>query len=287
MEQEKQKKPISKLFFFSPVLIKWSLSVLVSAIGMIVFYMVYLSKHYEEVYEYLKNPEQAHQFALYLVNQFSGYTTLLEGMASLLTIPIFLFLMKQDKRCFPGSSERRQRISTLPLALSFALTVAVGCNSLIVLGKFANYSTSYRGTMEVLYAAPLWLQVVSLGILIPMSEELAFRGLLFKRLDLRFSFWHSALLSSVIFGLMHVNLVQMVYGFFLGLLFAYFYKIYGRILVPILAHIGVNLFAVLGTKYQLFEWLQKTNYGLQIVIVVSAALASSIFVLLQRMEVED
>ena len=138
--------------------------------------------------------------------------------------------------------------------------------------------------MEVLYTPPLLIQIICLGVLIPVCEELVFRGLMFKRLRARGGYMQAAIYSSVVFSILHVNLVQMIYSFVLGMMLAYIYEKYGSIKAPAAAHVVMNIFSVLATKYELLEWLSADIMRIGIVTVVCAAVAATMFVFIQRIE---
>ena len=90
--------------------------------------------------------------------------------------------------------------------------------------------------------------------------------------------------SSVVFGILHVNLVQMLYGFALGMMLAYVYEKYGSLKAPVAAHMSMNLLSVLATRYGLYNWMLKDNIRIGIITVVCAAVASTMFVIIQRIE---
>ena len=138
--------------------------------------------------------------------------------------------------------------------------------------------------MEAFYSAPLIAQVIALGILTPMCEELVYRGLLFKRLRERGTFMQAALYSAVVFGFTHMNMVQMLYGVFTGMMLAYLYEKYGSVKAPVAAHIAMNLLSILGTEYHLLDWLLEDRMRAGIVTVLCAFVASTMFVLVQRIE---
>lgn len=52
------------------------------------------------------------------------------------------------------------------------------------------------------------------------------------------------LLSAVIFGIMHVNLVQFLYAGILGILLAFLLEKIGFLYAPVLGHIAANIAAV-------------------------------------------
>lgn len=58
-------------------------------------------------------------------------------------------------------------------------------------------------------------------LVIPIAEELLFRGVVYKRLKLYFGVTPALIGSALIFGIMHVNLVQFLYAAVIGLFLAF------------------------------------------------------------------
>ena len=86
------------------------------------------------------------------------------------------------------------------------------------------------------------LKLVALGVLIvlaaPVSEELFFRGFLFGGLRGRMSFWGAAVVSGVVFGLVHLpgGPLQVPPLAVFGVLLAWLYERTGSLWPPILMH---------------------------------------------------
>ena len=54
-------------------------------------------------------------------------------------------------------------------------------------------------------------------------------------------------LSAFLFGIMHFNVVQFLYGFVMGLALGYIYVRYRRLWIPMVAHGLVNFVVILVT----------------------------------------
>jgi membrane protease YdiL (CAAX protease family) len=109
-----------------------------------------------------------------------------------------------------------------------------------------------RGGEEHVLAGGFLMVVVA-----PVTEELIFRGLILKGFLQRFSVLKAAILSSILFGLVHLNPWQFVSGSLLGLLFAWWYARTGSLWPSLLGHAFVNgsfwLFALLPFEIQGFN----------------------------------
>ena len=89
------------------------------------------------------------------------------------------------------------------------------------------------------------LQLVIVIILIPIYEEIVFRGIIFGYLRKNFNIIVAILAQALIFGIMHLNLVQGIYTFILGIVLALIYMYSDSILGNITVHIIFNLLGVL------------------------------------------
>ena len=109
-----------------------------------------------------------------------------------------------------------------------------------------NLSASYRQTAQSLFSGEVWVQLLGVGIIIPIAEEMTFRGLVYTRAKSVFSNTIVAMLfSSVLFGLFHGNIVQMLAAFVSGCVMCLLYERSGGVLVTVLFHIGFNLPSVI------------------------------------------
>lgn len=102
----------------------------------------------------------------------------------------------------------------------------------------------FHAAQESLLAALAAVQLAGLGVLVPVAEELIFRGLIYERMKRFFSVKVSVLLSSLLFALYHGNPIQMIFAFPMAVVLAVVMQQGKSILFPILFHMGANLAAV-------------------------------------------
>lgn len=88
-------------------------------------------------------------------------------------------------------------------------------------------------------ASPV-LMILAVCIVGPIAEELVFRGMIFGKLRRAFSFWPAAIISGIMFGVFHMNIMQGVYASVLGVLLAYVYAKTQTIFGSIFFHIVFN-----------------------------------------------
>ncbi len=130
----------------------------------------------------------------------------------------------------------------LPLAFVVAalLRPALGSDSLPNLQQyFGNGSefTIFHAMTMLLYG----------GFLVPLTEELLFRGLLFRWLRQRLDFWPAALISAALFGVAHGTADKAVIAGLLGLPLAWLYERSRSLAPAILLHQTYNSLALMLT----------------------------------------
>ena len=109
-----------------------------------------------------------------------------------------------------------------------------------------NYRESVDRYAEVPQVViPLWdsiLYVVTLSFIVPISEEMTFRGVFFGELRKGFSPWIAVILSALGFGLMHGLSVHIGYAIGCGLIIASCYYLTDSLVAPIMLHMVFNIF---------------------------------------------
>lgn len=272
---------------WAPVLIKWGIAFAAMMAAAMVCSFVYISVDYDGAMKAMENQDQMAKLYNAILEELLKWETVVEGAAALITIPVMLILFHRDRvkeRLAGIVPNKKAPLWKYGAGLIMALAMCWGLNNLITISGISNLSGTYEETMEILYTPPLAVQLICLGILIPVCEELVFRGLLFKRLRERAGYMQAALYSSAVFGFLHVNMVQMLYGFILGMMLAYLYEKYGSVKAPVAAHIVMNLFSVMATNFNLLDWLMKDIMRIGIVTVICASVAATMFVFIQRIE---
>lgn len=103
-----------------------------------------------------------------------------------------------------------------------------------------------QGYIDLVEAAGItettWLSLLTTVILAPLVEELICRGIIFRIAEkVSPEFWAANCIQALAFGIMHMNLVQGIYAFLLGLVLGYIYGKYCNIWMCMLLHGVINL----------------------------------------------
>jgi hypothetical protein len=92
--------------------------------------------------------------------------------------------------------------------------------------------------------AELLRALLTTGLLVPVVEELLFRGALFNWLRARLALWPAIALTSLLFGAVHLDAIGLVYTVPAGVLFAWLYVRSNSLYVAITAHVAANVTVV-------------------------------------------
>ena len=121
-----------------------------------------------------------------------------------------------------------------------------------------------------------------LAIFAPLGEELLFRGLILRVLEpvgKRFAI----IVSAVMFGLLHANIIQIPFGFLVGLVLGYVTVEYS-IVWAIILHM-INNFVLGDLLTRLYNVAPQLENVLFIALMIAAAVATVVILILRRKEV--
>lgn len=141
------------------------------------------------------------------------------------------------------TKDRRVRQKTVDIVLTVILAASssVGLNILLTLTGFVQTSAVYQDVAKQQYGVIFGIGAVLFGLISPITEEIVFRGLVFNRMRRYYPVTVAIIVSGMLFGAYHGNLVQGVYGTCMGILLAYTYERMRNFFVPCLFHAVANL----------------------------------------------
>lgn len=209
--------------------------------------------------------EGVYKISFILNQQMASHYALLALIICLLTIPLLLFIWKRDRKIEERESFQMEAWQK-PGLLSFLLCFCLGLSACIILNHVLIYSGLYEllaqgfeETAQTLYQGKLLPELLSIGILTPIVEELIFRGLIYRRIRWYLNALPAMVFSALLFAVFHGNLLQGIYAFALGFLMAFVYERTHSILAPVCIHVGANLISVLMTDIPSFGRIYETQ----------------------------
>ena len=161
----------------------------------------------------------------------------------LLLVPSFIFILT-DKEDVPGRLRfRRLKVGTVLLVILFTFLMMPLISLINVVSQLFTTNAAAELSGEFI-GMPAVLTVFMVGMFGPFCEEFAFRGIIFGGFRRSGAVLAGAVLSSVYFGIMHLNLNQMSYAIILGVVFCLLVEGTGSIWASITAHVVVNTWNV-------------------------------------------
>lgn len=177
------------------------------------------------------------------------HSVLMNGAGASIGLVIFVLLYRRDKQK-RGERTLAQELAGIRgfdtlMCYCTGATLGTGINLFLTLLPIDNILGSYTDTAKLLYNADFLVLFLVLGILVPFTEEILYRGIVYNRIRQYLGNKAALLLSALIFGVFHFNLLQGIFAFLLGLISAMLYEKYKSLMAPILLHMAVNQIAVL------------------------------------------
>lgn len=206
------------------------------------------------------------------LDSISGNTIITTLILTQLIVFIYVYFMHKGDN-FKGY----MRINKISKKDSlFALLGGIGVlplSTLIILGLNAiipNVVENYTEMMEAMTLdANIVLTLISIALLAPIVEEILLRGLLFRQYEkVGAKAITIVILSGVLFGLFHLNIVQGIFTTVGGIFFALAFLWSKSLWVPILMHLANNFLSLsIGYLPETIQESTSLNIGLFALIV--------------------
>lgn len=139
---------------------------------------------------------------------------------------------------------------------SLGLATGITLTSGVIYRLWPAYRTSADVYLELVIKPLEWTDLIWLGLLPGLSEELLFRGVMLPALGLNLV---ALVVSSVLFGVLHLSgngqWPYVVWATIVGFALGYCALITGNLMIPVVAHIITNL--VSGTIWKVTYWQKQ------------------------------
>nr|WP_315865243.1 CPBP family intramembrane glutamic endopeptidase [Acaryochloris thomasi] len=136
---------------------------------------------------------------------------------------------------------------TIGIGLGFGITLA----SAVVYQLWPKYRESADLYLKLILSPLFWPDLIWLGLLPGLSEELLFRGVMLPAFGLNIV---GLIISSICFGVLHMSgrnqWPYVVWATAVGMLLGYSVILTGNLLIPVIAHIVTNLISSITWKFR-------------------------------------
>jgi uncharacterized protein len=142
------------------------------------------------------------------------------------------------------------------------------------LDLFESSLMGYYELLEQLLEGNLLILILSVGLIVPLVEEVIFRELVFNELRKNMSVHGALIIQAVLFGIFHMQVVQGIFAVLTGILLGLVYIWLKTIWAPIILHSFVNISSIVITRFV----NEEVFSGASAVIIFSTSLIFVIFV---------
>ncbi|MGN0349239.1 MAG: lysostaphin resistance A-like protein [Roseburia sp.] len=189
-------------------------------------------------------------------------------ICAMATIPVVSSFYREDSRIRETVYGKKQpfsfhQVKTAVICLFVGAMLGMAVNNLLAMTPLMQVSEGFREANEAFFGGRMLYELLGSCLVVPIVEELLFRGVVYRRLQVFLGDKRALVWSAVLFGLLHFNLVQFLYAGILGLLLAVLVQKSGELSTAVLAHIAANTAAVLRQETGWFAFsYQPTIEGL-------------------------
>ncbi|MBR3161114.1 MAG: CPBP family intramembrane metalloprotease [Bacilli bacterium] len=148
---------------------------------------------------------------------------------------IIIYLYKNNKR-----KESRNNYKIIPVFISIGISISCLLN-MIIFKIFPPVTISKSLSLPLL--------VISSCLIGPIYEEILYRYIFLNSLKKFNSSIKAIIINSIIFSLMHFNIKEIFFAFFLSLIINIIYQKYNNILYPIVIHQSANITSLFLIEY--------------------------------------
>lgn len=245
------KQHLFSIFWFSFYIISQFIVVLLGAILFLIFDEDFIQISSTGIGEDIENAISQKIISI------SYYSIPIVSIIVILIFLIILFARKNIKDVFaPIAIKKIIKYILLALVLNLFL------NLIIAFLPVTKYISSLNESIDIALSGSFLYVLLGTGILAPIMEEIIFRYGICYNLS-KINRHYGVIVSALIFGLMHGNLIQGTYAALLGTIFGYINQKEKSLLPSIIMHISINSLTVL----MAFE---KPIYAIVIIAILFA-----------------
>ena len=160
-------------------------------------------------------------------------------------------------------------VSCIVFAVSLSAAVSSFLSVLPTDGIYGRYDSAGVNILS----GNIVFRLLTVGGIVPVAEELIYRGLIYRRIKKEYRVYVAMSVSSLIFAIFTFSFVQGIYTFVMGMAFSLCYELSDDIRNPVLMHMAVNICFVLAGYYGIGN-ISESAFLVVIMIVVELAAAA-------------
>lgn len=182
------------------------------------------------------------------------------------TIPFLTSLWKQEmyiENVVYGKEKNSvpECVSRIVLTCISAGAFGVALNNFIAMTPLMHVSGGFQTANENFFAGGFLLEILASCVVVPIAEELLFRGIILKKTSMIAGEYMGILCSALLFGVIHMNLVQFIYATIIGAFLALIVVKTRKLYLAMIGHGTANLIAVMRAETGVLDFSYEANMG--------------------------
>lgn len=191
-----------------------------------------------------------------------SFYTIRQTIGAVVSLPFLIRMYRTDVLLSfrtPLEIKKREKVWRYLHAAVCVGLLGVALNNLIGMSGLLQSSSTYQDLSDAFFGTNILIECIGLGIVIPYTEELLYRGLVFGRLKTFLGRKKAIYLSALLFGVVHLNIPQFLYAFAIGIFLAWFADRYQSIWPAFFGHAAANLISILRQEFQIFAFFESSK----------------------------
>lgn len=203
----------------------------------------------------------------FLINEILSHTTIISLLSNIVAaLVIWLVFVIRKKNLFQEIQLTKCGTKNVVLTLLIGISFGFVSDYIIGLIPFPTMLTeSFEASYALTSAGNPIVNFIAVAILAPIVEEVFFRGLIYTRMRKGMSAKAAIILSSLVFGLAHGEIIWILSAFSMGVVLAWVFEKTGSLLPCIIIH------AVNNTLSIILEDLPETSEMVDLIIIGTSA----------------
>ena len=207
-----------------------------------------------EFLEYIKGIEYQEKLTNYINSK--------SLLIILITVIIFLPILFKVFKKYRIKNDFKFKNIFIPIAFGISISLIYNI-TLFHLNNLIPFTNNFE-----ISSIPIVVQIICSGICGPILEELVFRGIVYNKLKEFNKPMSDIILTSIIFGLFHTDIVNAIYAFGVSFILIYLYERYKTLKAPIVMHIALNITIILMLNLITLNFIAFNVYLLVVSIIV-------------------
>lgn len=259
-------------YFLSPIVLEWVVSFVVQS----VIELIYMVQNLVQLEKAMENETSLYEFLNEMAVFLNQYATEITILIAVFALPFLIRMYKKDKYEMSEWWAKKKELNgkNIVMITVLAACVCIAANNFIMLSGITVQSETYLETAQLIYESPIIIQLIGLGIVVPVMEEMIYRGLLYRRMREYLPMTACIIGTAMVFGIYHGNFVQLIYAAVIGVFLAYLFEIFRSVKAPVLFHVAANLTSMVCTWSSAFDWIFSSIIIVAVVTVVCCVIAA-------------